>query len=98
MWVTSNLLEEGPVSEASGSEKKDKDAGTGAAGLAAGAAAAWKSSPVRGDDRWRRWGLRRDGRRWDWCAVGLKCVLPAGVVYVVMAWAEALRREWGCMC
>ena len=42
-----------------------------------------------------KWG----GRRWDWREVGLKCVLPAGIVYFVMAWAEMLRREWettGC--
>ncbi|KAF8183631.1 N-glycosylation protein-domain-containing protein [Pholiota molesta] len=37
-----------------------------------------------------KWG----GRRWDWREVGVKCVLPAGVVYFVMAWAEQLRREW----
>jgi N-glycosylation protein len=47
---------------------------------------------------WRRWGGGKwGGRRWDWKEVGIKCVLPAGVVYVIMAWAEALRREWsGC--
>ncbi|KAL4263344.1 hypothetical protein AB1N83_007005 [Pleurotus pulmonarius] len=47
---------------------------------------------------WKRWrGGKWGGRRWDWREVGVKCVLPAGIVYVVMAWAEALRREWrGC--
>jgi hypothetical protein len=47
---------------------------------------------------WRRWGGGKwGGRRWDWKEVGVKCVLPAGVLYFVMAWAEALRREWsGC--
>ncbi|EIN06810.1 hypothetical protein PUNSTDRAFT_54178 [Punctularia strigosozonata HHB-11173 SS5] len=40
---------------------------------------------------------RRGGRRWDWRAVGIRCALPAGAVYFVMAWAEAIRREWaGC--
>lgn len=45
--------------------------------------------------RWRggKWG----GRRWDWTAVGVRCMLPAGVLYFLMAWAEQLRREWsGC--
>lgn len=36
--------------------------------------------------------LRR--RRWDWGEVGRKCVLPAGIVYFVMAWTEMLRKEW----
>ncbi|KAF8590396.1 hypothetical protein K439DRAFT_1403866 [Ramaria rubella] len=40
-----------------------------------------------------KWGPRR----WDWVEVGVKCALPMGVVYFVMAWAEALRRELsGC--
>jgi hypothetical protein len=47
---------------------------------------------------WKRWGGGKwGGRRWDWREVGLQCVLPAGIVYFVMAWAEAFRREWsGC--
>ena len=43
--------------------------------------------------------LLRKGRRrrWDWGEVGVKCALPAGVVYFVMAWAVVLRREFmGC--
>ncbi|KAH9829958.1 N-glycosylation protein-domain-containing protein [Rhodofomes roseus] len=36
--------------------------------------------------------LRR--RRWDWNEVVVKCVLPAGVIYFIMAWADMLRREW----
>ncbi|KAJ7079359.1 N-glycosylation protein-domain-containing protein [Mycena crocata] len=43
---------------------------------------------------WRRFGGRWGGRRWDWREVGLQCLLPAGVLYFVMAWAEQLRREW----
>ncbi|KAJ7485138.1 N-glycosylation protein-domain-containing protein [Mycena galericulata] len=43
---------------------------------------------------WRRFGGRWSGRRWDWREVGLQCMLPAGVLYFVMAWAEQLRREW----
>jgi hypothetical protein len=35
-------------------------------------------------------------RRWDWKEVGIKCVLPAGMVYFVMAWLGEMRREWGC--
>jgi len=33
-------------------------------------------------------------RRWDWKEVSLKCVLPAGVLYFIMAWFGELRREW----
>ncbi|KAG6906748.1 hypothetical protein DXG01_012278 [Tephrocybe rancida] len=44
---------------------------------------------------WKRWGGGTwGGRRWDWREVGVKCVLPAGIVYFVMAWAEQLRREF----
>ena len=47
---------------------------------------------------WMRWGGGKwGGRRWDWGEVGVKCVLPAGVLYFVMAWVEQFRREWsGC--
>ncbi|KAG5643975.1 hypothetical protein DXG03_009264 [Asterophora parasitica] len=47
---------------------------------------------------WKRWGGGKwGGRRWDWKEVGVKCVLPAGIVYFIMAWAEQLRREFsGC--
>lgn len=33
------------------------------------------------------------GRKWDWGIVGRKCMLPAGCLYVVMAWIGAWRRE-----
>ncbi|KAG7085593.1 hypothetical protein E1B28_003144 [Marasmius oreades] len=46
------------------------------------------------DDHGPRWrGGRWGGRRWDWNEVVWKCVLPAGVVYCVMAWVGELRRE-----
>ena len=46
----------------------------------------------------RRWkprfgGGKWGGRRWDWGEVGVKCMLPAGCVYFMMAWAEMIRRE-----
>ncbi|KAJ7471975.1 N-glycosylation protein-domain-containing protein [Mycena latifolia] len=63
-----------------------RDAGTGAA---APTQAAPGAAPG-----WRRFGGRWGGRRWDWREVGLQCMLPAGVLYFVMAWAEQLRREW----
>ncbi|KAJ7280182.1 N-glycosylation protein-domain-containing protein [Mycena rebaudengoi] len=47
---------------------------------------------------WRRFGGRWSGRRWDWREVSMKCMLPAGVLYFVMAWAEQLRREWDNDC
>jgi hypothetical protein len=39
------------------------------------------------------------GGRWVGVEMGLdggwvKCVFPTGALYFVMAWAEALRREW----
>ncbi|KAI1789076.1 N-glycosylation protein-domain-containing protein [Ganoderma leucocontextum] len=37
---------------------------------------------------------KRGRRRWDWAQVGVKCALPAGVVYAVMAWALVLKREF----
>ncbi|CAL1702624.1 unnamed protein product [Somion occarium] len=33
-------------------------------------------------------------RKWDWGAVGVKCALPAGMIYFLMAWVEILRREF----
>lgn len=36
-------------------------------------------------------------RRWNWARVGLKCVLPAGILYFVTAWAVILKMEgWDC--
>ncbi|TDL20450.1 hypothetical protein BD410DRAFT_725693 [Rickenella mellea] len=32
-------------------------------------------------------------RRWDWGEVGVKCVLPAGLLYFVTAWALILKGE-----
>lgn len=32
-------------------------------------------------------------RRWDWPLVVRTCVLPAAIVYFVMAWVGELRRE-----
>jgi len=55
----------------------------------------WEGEESKGQRSWRggKWG----GRRWDWREVGIQCMLPAGVVYFVMAWAEQLRREFsGC--
>ncbi|KAF5364727.1 hypothetical protein D9757_012499 [Collybiopsis confluens] len=50
--------------------------------------------------KWRRFkGGQWGGRRWNWNPVVRKCMLPAGLLYCFMAWAEQLRREWssaGC--
>ncbi|KAE9394955.1 hypothetical protein BT96DRAFT_862355 [Gymnopus androsaceus JB14] len=56
-----------------------------------------KGGPGRSNNwQWLKGG-QWGGRRWDWNDVVKKCMLPAGVVYCVMAWAEQLRREWsGC--
>ncbi|TFK51533.1 hypothetical protein OE88DRAFT_1735424 [Heliocybe sulcata] len=54
------------------------------------------------EGRRRRWDARLgvEGlgeRKWDWGEVGWRCVLPVGVVYFVMAWAEVIKQEvWGC--
>lgn len=92
IWATSNLWWEPPSSAAS-------------AGLATGGGGAAEDklgmkgdkvvpkavAGAGGEGRWRggKWG----GRRWDWREVGMKCVLPAGILYFVMAWAELIRRE-----
>ncbi|KAI0065145.1 hypothetical protein BV25DRAFT_1799394, partial [Artomyces pyxidatus] len=59
----------------------------------------WWEVDGRGErEGWRlKLGGRWGGRRWDWGEVMIKCGIPMGVCYFVMAWAEALRREWeGC--
>jgi hypothetical protein len=35
------------------------------------------------------------GRRWDWGEVVMQALLPMGVCYFVMAWADVARRELG---
>ncbi|KDQ57978.1 hypothetical protein JAAARDRAFT_253155 [Jaapia argillacea MUCL 33604] len=53
----------------------------------------------RSGGRWeRRLGVAGVGdRRLDWGEIGVKCALPAGVVYFVMAWVGVLQGEvWGC--
>ncbi|KAF4622586.1 hypothetical protein D9613_009238 [Agrocybe pediades] len=98
IWVTSNLWW----------EKEDGHSHTHVHGRSSlsqsqqaqsGAAADDTSTRVRPQPRttyWKRWrgGGKWGGRRWDWREVGVKCVLPAGIVYFVMAWAEQLRREF----
>lgn len=58
----------------------------------------WWETSGGGGESWRlKLGGRWGGRRWDWNEVMVKCGLPMGLCYFVMAWAEALRRELsGC--
>ena len=36
-------------------------------------------------------------RKWDWVEVGVKCVLPAGILYLVTAWSLMVKEEfWRC--
>ncbi|KAF9448147.1 hypothetical protein P691DRAFT_670053 [Macrolepiota fuliginosa MF-IS2] len=44
---------------------------------------------------WKKWNKWRRRRRWDWREMSIKCVLPAGVLYFVMAWASEIRQELG---
>ena len=37
--------------------------------------------------------MPRKKRFWDWAEVGLKCALPATVMYFITAWAMLIRRE-----
>ncbi|KIM44330.1 hypothetical protein M413DRAFT_379368 [Hebeloma cylindrosporum] len=108
IWVTSNLWwEKRPeppkiVEEIAAGSNGSGVAGGGAApvGGVVGSSSldAINATTVEENRRayWKRWGGggKWGGRRWDWKEVGVKCVLPAGVVYFVMAWADQLRREW----
>ncbi|KAF9560420.1 hypothetical protein CPC08DRAFT_636672 [Agrocybe pediades] len=79
IWVTSNLWW----------EKEDGHSHTHGHGRSSLSQSQQAQSGAAADDTSGKWG----GRRWDWREVGVKCVLPAGIVYFVMAWAEQLRRE-----
>ncbi|KAH7879383.1 N-glycosylation protein-domain-containing protein [Lentinula edodes] len=88
IWVTSNLWWEYPSGGPGGpaSANGNGNSNGGIRGLS------------ENEIDWQRWkGGKWGGRRWDWSDVVKKCMLPAGVVYCIMAWAEQLRREWsGC--
>ncbi|KAJ7218554.1 N-glycosylation protein-domain-containing protein [Mycena pura] len=92
MWVTSNVWRETQTRDAGG-----PGPGLGAlSAIGAGAGVGthgWRRIGGRWGG-WRRIGGRWGGRRWDWGDVGFQCMLPAGLLYFVMAWAEQLRREW----
>ncbi|KAF7798777.1 hypothetical protein EIP86_010002 [Pleurotus ostreatoroseus] len=80
MWVTSNIVEPHLHSHTSHSSHNSHAHNTHNHNHTAAGEACLK---------------RRSRRRWDWPAVVRACVLPACAVYVVMAWAAVLRREWG---
>ena len=89
LWVTSNLWWEKRDEHGHGTGGKAPD------GVGPGSGAATTTGEIRRTRTyWKRWGGKWGGRRWDWKEVSVKCVLPAGIVYFVMAWAEQLRREW----
>ncbi|KAF7361446.1 hypothetical protein MSAN_01177700 [Mycena sanguinolenta] len=92
IWVTSNLWWE--QREGASLASSSTAAGKGGTNTAAQTSAPPTGAGTGG---WRRFGGRWGGRRWDWREVAVQCMLPAGVLYFVMAWAEQLRREWsGC--
>ena len=43
-------------------------------------------------------GTKLSARRWDWSEVGVKCALPAGVLYFLTTWALVLKSEWNGGC
>ncbi|KAF8630556.1 hypothetical protein AX17_005368 [Amanita inopinata Kibby_2008] len=109
IWVTSNLWWETRVGIGSSASDASPDGvdggvvgrGEGSRDCSAGDVAGVHVNGVgkRRGGYWRRWGGGRwGGRRWDWKEVGVKCMLPAGIMYFVMAWAEQLRREWEAGC
>ncbi|KAH9475334.1 hypothetical protein JR316_0012445 [Psilocybe cubensis] len=102
IWVTSNLWwERRGAGEDSNASVPLGDTATST--MADGSSASTVShtplhkppAPAPRQTYWKRWGGggKWGGRRWDWREVGVKCALPAGVVYFIMAWAEQLRRE-----
>ena len=107
IWVTSNLWwEKRPEPPSRVDTTGGEIAGSSSSGVVGGGVSssslaldAINATAVEENRRayWKRWGGggKWGGRRWDWKEVGVKCVLPAGVVYFVMAWADQLRREWG---
>ncbi|CAA7263736.1 unnamed protein product [Cyclocybe aegerita] len=108
IWVTSNLWWEVEGVQSSEETPAATNLSSGlSASVAALAGLASSSSSIHSHSHpssgktkvrggyWKRvaggtWG----GRRWDWREVGIHCMLPAGVLYFVMAWAEQVRREW----
>ena len=103
IWVTSNLWWEKRPEPNGGGEIAGSSSGmTGGIGGGGSSSSlaldAVNATAIEENRRayWKRWGGggKWGGRRWDWKEVGVKCVLPAGIVYFVMAWADQLRREW----
>ncbi|KAF8198381.1 N-glycosylation protein-domain-containing protein [Mycena galopus ATCC 62051] len=103
IWVTSNLWWEQREREAGAPPGGSSNAGGGGGGAAKNTGGGapncapqgqGQAPPTTGAGGWRRFGGRWGGRRWDWREVAVQCMLPAGVLYFVMAWAEQLRREW----
>lgn len=105
IWVTSNLWWErrGAGDDANPSVSLTDTASSLTSTMADASSASTVShtplhkppAPAPRQTYWKRWGGggKWGGRRWDWREVGVKCALPAGVVYFIMAWAEQLRRE-----
>ncbi|KAK2463308.1 hypothetical protein APHAL10511_004963 [Amanita phalloides] len=97
IWVTSNLWWDGPP----GAEEEVASTTAPASAPVASARHEGEISAIKDDmahvrarrGYWRRWGGKWGGRRWDWKEVGSKCLLPASLMYFIMAWAEQLRRE-----
>jgi N-glycosylation protein len=100
IWVTSNIIwindKAAAAAAASEEEREERRDITGVffnrvASMIGGDDSTWTDgSPMVGTSQ----AYRRRERRWNWKKVGLRCLLPTGFVYVVMAWAEFARREW----
>lgn len=81
LWVTSNLKH---------GERVKVWSPRGLAGWALGEDA-YDDGSV-GNESYEKANLKK--RKWNWARVLKRCVLPPGVIYVIMAWALVLKREF----
>ncbi|EKM77255.1 hypothetical protein AGABI1DRAFT_130671 [Agaricus bisporus var. burnettii JB137-S8] len=90
MWVVSNLPTKSASSQGLSTDAREREKRRGVE------AETNRSKTLRvGNTYWKKWNRWRRKRRWDWREVSIRCVLPAGVLYFIMAWASELRRELG---
>jgi hypothetical protein len=89
IWVVSNLPTNSASSQGLSTDPREREKAR------AEAEASGSKTKAKGNTYWKKWNKWRRKRRWDWREVSIKCVLPAGLLYFIMAWAGELRRELG---